>query len=75
MPSIFPSAAILDQKYALLSSLRAQGYEIASPAEGRPASGDLFLIAAGEVPTAPARTLILGDEGRAITPWRDGAAA
>lgn len=75
MPSIFPSAAIQRQKYALLSSLRAQGFAIAASADARPGKDDMFLIADGEVPTAPSRTLIIGDEGRAVMPSRDGGAA
>lgn len=72
MPSIIPSAAVLRQKYALVSALRAQGFAIGSSEDGRPAAGDLYLIADGEVPPAPARTLILGEgEPRAI-PFANG---
>ncbi|OYY90479.1 MAG: sigma-54-dependent Fis family transcriptional regulator [Sphingomonas sp. 28-66-16] len=71
MRSIFPSAAVLQQKYALVSSLRAQGFAIGAPDE-RPGPGDLFLIAEGEVPPAPARTVIIGTTGRRIMPSRDG---
>ena len=72
MPRIYPSAAVLRHKYALVSSLRAQGFEIGSLEDGKPAPGDLFVIAEGEVPPAPARTIILGDEGRHVIPSRDG---
>ena len=72
MRSIFPSAAVLRQKYALISSLRAQGFQLGSFEDGKPAPGDLFLIAEGEVPPAPARTVIVGSEGRHVTPSRDG---
>ena len=72
MRSIFPSAAILRQKYALVSSLRAQGLQIALPDDAKPAAGDLFLIADGEVPPAPARTVIVSGEGRYVVPSRDG---
>lgn len=72
MRSIVPSAAVLRQKYALISSLRAQGFAIGSCEEGKPGAQDLFLIAEGEVPPAPARTLILGDGERRASPFRDG---
>jgi len=73
MRSIYPSAAVLRQRYALVSSLRAQGFTIGSFEDGKPAAGDLFLVAEGETPPLPARTLVLaaGDEG-AVTPFRDG---
>ena len=72
MRSIFPSAAVLRQKYALVSSLRAQGFTIGSFEEGRPGPGDLFLIAEGETPPAPARTVIVGHDGRLVQPSHDG---
>ena len=72
MRSIFPSAAILRQKYALVSSLRALGLPVASIDDAKPAPGDVFLIADGEVPPAPARTVIVGGEGRFVVPSRDG---
>ncbi len=72
MRSIFPSAAVLRQKYALVSSLRAQGFEVGSFEDGKPLPGDLFLIAEGEAPPAPARTVIVGGEGRQVMPSRDG---
>ncbi|RYY27308.1 MAG: AAA family ATPase [Sphingomonadales bacterium] len=72
MRSIVPSAAILRQKYALVSALRAQGFAIASCEDGKPAAGDLYLIADGETPPAPARTLIIGEGAPAVTPFRDG---
>ncbi|WP_448662878.1 sigma-54 interaction domain-containing protein [Sphingomonas sp. CJ20] len=72
MRSIVPSAAVLRQKYALVSTLRAQGFAIGSCEQGKPGSHDLFLVADGEVPPASARTLILGGEGRLAVPFRDG---
>ncbi|WP_404336140.1 sigma-54 interaction domain-containing protein [Sphingomonas sp. MMS12-HWE2-04] len=74
MRSIVPSAAVLRQKYALVSALRAQGFGIASCEDGKPGAQDLFLIADGEVPPAAARTLILGDADGDCTaiPFRDG---
>jgi len=72
MRTIHASSTIRAGRYALLSSLRAQGFAIA--AEGaRPEPGDLFVVAEGEPVTAPARTLILGSEGRQVAPGRDGA--
>ena len=72
MRSIFPSAAVLRQKYALVSSLRAQGFTLGSFEDGKPMPGDLFLVAEGEAPPAPARTVIVGQEGRHVVPSRDG---
>lgn len=72
MRSIVPSAAVLRQKYALVSALRAQGFTVASCEDGKPAAGDLHLIAEGEVPPAPARTLILGTGAPQAIPFADG---
>jgi two-component system response regulator FlrC len=72
MVSLFPSAAVLRQNYALVSHLRAQGFEIASFETGKPTPGDLFLIAEGETPPVPGRTLILGEGDRLAVPFRDG---
>jgi two-component system response regulator FlrC len=72
MPTIYPSAAVLRQKYALVSSLRSQGFAIGSCEDGKPAPGDLFLIAEGETPPAPARTVIIGGAGRMVQPSHDG---
>jgi two-component system response regulator FlrC len=75
MRSIVPSAAILRQKYALVSSLRAQGFTVRSFEDGKPQAGDLFLIADGETPPAPARTVIVGEDGSYVQPSRDGGPA
>ncbi|MDB5694824.1 MAG: sigma-54-dependent Fis family transcriptional regulator [Sphingomonas bacterium] len=72
MRSIFPSAAITTRRFALVSSLRAQGFGVGTFGSGLPAPGDLFLIADGEVAPAPARTVIIGEEGRFVQPARDG---
>lgn len=72
MRTIYPSAAVLRQKYALVSSLRSQGFVIGSFEDGKPAPGDLFLVAEGETPPAAARTVVLGDAGRTVQPSRDG---
>ena len=71
MRSIYPSAAVLRQKYALISSLRSQGFAIGTD-DSKPQPGDLFVIAEGEAPPAPARTVIIGNEGRHVVPSRDG---
>ena len=72
MRSIFPSAAVCSRRYALVSSLRAQGFGIGSCESVQPTSADMFLIADGEVPPAPARTVILGEDGRHVVPSVDG---
>ena len=72
MRSIVPSAAVLRQKYALVSALRAQGFAIRSFEDGKPAAGDLYLVAEGETPPAAARTLILGEGAAQAVPFSDG---
>ncbi|MFA5988110.1 MAG: sigma-54 dependent transcriptional regulator [Sphingomonas sp.] len=72
MRSIYPSASVLRNRYPLVSSLRAQGFSIGSLDDAKPAAGDLFLIAEGEAPPAPARTIIIGSEGRYVVPMRAG---
>ena len=66
MRSIVPSAAVLRQRYALVSSLRSQGFAVKS-GEDVPAADDLFLVAEGETPPVPARTLILGSGETRVT--------
>ncbi|WP_375396750.1 sigma-54 interaction domain-containing protein [uncultured Sphingomonas sp.] len=75
MRSIYPSAAVLRQKYALISSLRAQGLGVASADERRPQGDDVFLVMDGETPPIAARTLVLGTDGRSFQPARDGRPA
>ncbi|MGK6318450.1 sigma-54 interaction domain-containing protein [Sphingomonas sp. DT-204] len=75
MVSLFPSAAVIRQKYALVSGLRAQGFDIGSFETGRPTPGDLFLIAEGETPPVAGRTLIVGDGELKAVPFRDGSPA
>ncbi|RYE88642.1 MAG: AAA family ATPase [Hyphomicrobiales bacterium] len=72
MRSIVPSAAVLRQKYALVSSLRAQGFAVRSFEDGKPAAGDLYLVAEGETPPAAARTLILGEGPAEAVAFADG---
>lgn len=71
MRSIYPSAAVLRQKFTLVSSLRAQGFSLAG--EGaRPAAGDLFLVMEGETPPIASRTLVLSDNGPEAVRFHDG---
>ena len=72
MVSLFPSAAVLRQKYALVSGLRAQGFAIGSFETGKPTPGDLFLIAEGETPPVAGRTLVMGEGSLAAVPFADG---
>ena len=72
MRTIHPSPAVRSSRFALLSSLRAQGFTIA--AEGaRAEAGDLFMLADGEPVTAPARSVVVGTGPRGVVPGRDGA--
>src|SRR3546814_9010969 len=64
MRPLFPSAAVREQKYALISSLRAQGSPIRSLDADKPGPDSVFLIAEGETPPVPARTLVVSPEGR-----------
>ena len=72
MRSIFPSAAVTSRKYALISSLRAQGFGVGSFETGQPGPADLFLVAEGETPPASSRTVVIGEVGRHVIPSRDG---
>lgn len=72
MPSIHPSPALLKQKYALISALRAQGMAVAEPGAA-PQAGDMFLLAPGDAVTHPARTVVIADGPEAsVVPMRDG---
>lgn len=64
MPSILPSAVLAKRRYALLSSLRAQGMTVVEGGAGQP--GDTFLVAEDEAIAAPARTIVVGDAGRRL---------
>ncbi len=74
MRSIHPSAAIVRQKYALVSSLRAQGLSVAEDG-ARPAASDTFLVTEGETAPIAARTLVVADQGRGFTRAGDGLPA
>ncbi|MDR6114063.1 MULTISPECIES: sigma-54 dependent transcriptional regulator [unclassified Sphingomonas] len=60
MSSIFPSAALVKQKYALISALRAQGLAIADSG-AVPQAGDMFLLAEGDPVEHPARSVVVID--------------
>lgn len=73
MRTIYPTAAVLRQKYALVSSLRAQGFALGDVAAGKPTANDLFLVAEGETPPVAARTLVIGEaDSPTATPFADG---
>ena len=72
MRTIFPSAAILARRLPLVSGLRAQGFGVGSFKTVQPGARDLFLVADGERVPAPARTVVIGEEGRHVMPSRDG---
>ena len=72
MQTIFPSAAVLRQHYALVSSLRAQGFTIGAADKVKPMPGDLFMIVEGEAPPVSARTLVLAEGPVAAIPFNDG---
>ena len=72
MQTIFPSAAVLRQNYALVSALRSQGFTIGAADKVKPMPGDLFMIVEGEAPPVSARTLVLADGPVAAIPFNDG---
>ena len=74
MRSIVPSTTVHHAHLTLVSSLRAQGFTVV-PAGERVPAGAIQLVAAGEPTPAPARTVIIGSEGRAVIPHRDGQPA
>ena len=70
MRSVHPSPTILARRYALLSSLQTAGTPVADG--GKPATGDLFMVAHGEFVPLAARTVVIGDQGRQVVPFRNG---
>ena len=62
MRSIYPSATMLRQKYALLSSLRAQGLGLAE-GDQKPQGCDIYMVMEGETVPVAERTLVIGTEG------------
>jgi two-component system response regulator FlrC len=73
MRSLFPSAAIIQRRYPLLSALRTAGFALGTFEQAQPGPGDLFLVAEGETPPIAARTVIVGEGAPAIRPGRDGS--
>ncbi|HEX7851188.1 MAG TPA: sigma 54-interacting transcriptional regulator [Sphingomonas sp.] len=74
MRSIFPSDLVMRQKYALVSSLRAQGLGVAE-GDARPQASDVFLVMEGETPPIADRTLVIGTEGRGFRRGSGGTPA
>ncbi|MFK3889704.1 sigma-54 interaction domain-containing protein [Sphingomonas sp. NPDC079357] len=74
MRSIMPTATVERAHLTLVSSLRAQGFAVQAPAV-RPQPNVAYLVADGEAVPAPARTLIVGNAGREVIPFRDGQPA
>ena len=74
MRTIVPSAALLRDRYALVSQLRTQGFAIGI-AGTRPQPGEIYLVMAGETPPAPARTIVIGEGPRRVLPFCDGSPA
>ncbi|WP_310103190.1 sigma 54-interacting transcriptional regulator [Sphingomonas sp. BE138] len=74
MRSIMPTATVERAHLTLVSSLRAQGFAVQAPA-ARPQPNVTYLVAEGEAVPAPARTLIVGNAGREVIPFRDGQPA
>jgi two-component system response regulator FlrC len=72
MQTIFPSAAVLRQNYALVSALRAQGFIIGAADKVKPMPGDLFMVVDGEAPPVSARTLVLAEGPAQAIPFFDG---
>ncbi|MBB5726332.1 two-component system response regulator FlrC [Sphingomonas endophytica] len=69
-----PTATVERAHLTLVSSLRAQGFAVQAPA-ARPQPNVAYLVAEGEAVPAPARTLIVGNAGREVIPFRDGQPA
>ena len=78
MRRLTPTAAIQRHRFALLSSLRAQGMTLAE-VDARPQPLDSHLVAEGEIASVPARTVVIGEpsagDAPSATPFRDGAPA
>ncbi len=74
MPTIWPTERLRQRHYPLLSSLRAQGFAVGVDG-ARPQAGDLFLATDGEVTPSPARTVLIAEGARGVTPARDGCPA
>ncbi len=71
MRSIYPTAAVLRHHFMIVSSLRAQGFDIRE-ADAKPSAEDMFLIVEGETPPLAARTIVLDHGEGAVVPFGDG---
>jgi two-component system response regulator FlrC len=74
MRIISPTASVAADRIALISSMRAQGFTVEA-STGRPQAGLMYLVSEGEAVPVPARTLVIGRDGRGVCPARDGAPA
>ncbi|TXC72442.1 sigma-54-dependent Fis family transcriptional regulator [Sphingomonas ginsenosidivorax] len=74
MRSIQPSQTVMKRKYALLSSLRAQGVTVRLDNTAS-ISTDYLLVAEGEEVVDATRTMIVGETGCLVVPARDGQPA
>ena len=74
MRIISPTASVAADRIALISSMRAQGFAVEA-STGRPQAGLMYMVSEGEAVPVPARTLVIGREGRGVSPARDGAPA
>ena len=74
MRAIVPTATIAATRITLISSLRAQGFEVQLPT-GRAQAGVAYLVGEGEASAVPARTVVIADGERGVRPARDGAPA
>ena len=74
MRAIVPTATIASSRIALISSLRAQGFEVQLPT-GRAQAGVAYLVAEGEQTPVPARTVVIGEGERSVRPAQGGAPA
>ncbi|WP_375285452.1 sigma-54 interaction domain-containing protein [Sphingomonas sp.] len=74
MRIISPTASVAADRIALISSMRAQGFTVEA-STGRPQAGLMYLVSEGEAVPVPARTLVIGRDGRGVCPARDGGPA
>jgi two-component system response regulator FlrC len=74
MRSIHPSDSVRKRKYALLSSLKAQGITVRLDG-GASETSDYLLIGDGDEVTEPHRTMIVVETGCLVVPARDGQPA
>ena len=75
MRSIFPSNAMAKANPVLLSWMRGLGFDVAAYDGAKPRPGDAYIVCEGEGMPAPRSTLVLGGDGRVVSPGTDGAPA